>query len=341
MLLEARFSKQILFSSIGEEGQARLQAAHVVIIGCGALGSTIAETLVRAGVGTLTIADRDYVELSNLQRQQLFTEQDAIESVPKVIAAQRRLQQIRSDVKIDTVFNHVDGPLLESLAEEAHLLMDATDNFETRLLLNDIAWKKGIPWIYGACVGSTSTVFPFVPGKTSCFRCLLPVLPSVNETCDTAGIIAPAAQITAAYQCTEALKWLTGNEDAMRNKLLHLDVWHMQSIEIGLGRIQQRHCATCGDTPTYPSIQANEDASYAVLCGRDVVQIIPSRHRPISIDEGEQVAKRLGLTIRKTPYFIEFNAEGYRFVLFANGRLFIHGLKEVREGRKLYHQLFG
>lgn len=340
-LLDARFAKQIMFSPIGEEGQLRLQSSHVVVIGCGALGSTIAETLVRAGVGTLTIADRDYVEQSNLQRQQLFTEQDAIDGVPKVIAAQRRLQSIRSDIQIHPVLDHVDGPLLESLAQDADVLMDATDNFETRLLLNDIAWKKGIPWIYGACVGSTSTVFPFIPGETPCFRCFLPVLPAVNETCDTSGIIAPAAQMTAAYQCTEALKWLTGNRSAMRQQLLHLDIWHGQSIELGLGRLRRKNCASCGETPTYPTLQANEEASYAVLCGREAVQVIPSRHRSISVVDGELVAQRLGSPIRKTPYFVEFYAEGYRCVLFANGRLFIHGLKELQAGRKLYHQLFG
>jgi molybdopterin/thiamine biosynthesis adenylyltransferase len=162
----------------------KLGSAHVVIIGCGVLGSFVSETLVRAGVGKLTIGDRDYVEPSNLQRQQLFTEQDAWDGVPKVVAAEARLKLIREDVDIVTVLGHVDGPIMEQITESADLMMDATDNFETRLLINDIAWKKDIPWIYGACVSSSGTVFPFLPGESACFRCLVPVMPSVNETCD-------------------------------------------------------------------------------------------------------------------------------------------------------------
>ena len=181
---------------------------------------------------------------------------------------------IREDVEIVTVLDHVDGPLMEEITEDADLIMDATDNFETRLLMNDIAWKMDIPWIYGACVGSSGTVFPFIPGKSACFRCLLPVLPSVNETCDTAGIIAPAVQITAAHQSAEALKWLTGNEEAMRTKVFHFDVWNNTHVEAGISRMRNEVCETCGKTPTYPDLHVRRNG-YAVLCGRDTVQIIP------------------------------------------------------------------
>ena len=336
-----RYSRQTLFKPIGEDGQELLKKAHVVIIGCGALGSPISETLVRAGVGKLTIADRDYVEMSNLQRQQLFTEQDALNGVPKVVAAERRLKEIRQDCEIRMVLDHVDGPMMEELVEDADLIMDATDNFETRLLMNDVAWKKGIPWIHGACVGSSGTVFPFIPGRSACFRCLLPVLPSVNETCDTAGIIAPAVQIVAARQTAEALKWLTGNKEAMMTKLMHFDVWNNSQVEAGISRIQNAHCETCGETPTYPSLYQPEGTHYAVLCGRETVQIIPDSGRALSINDGVQVAERLGTNYRTTPFFVEFHAEGYRCVLFQNGRLLIHGLKDMKEGRKLYHQFFG
>ncbi|MGG0668878.1 ThiF family adenylyltransferase [Sporosarcina koreensis] len=336
-----RYSRQTLFKPIGEDGQERLKQAHVLVIGCGALGSPISEILVRAGVGKLTIADRDYVEMSNLQRQQLFTEQDALDGVPKVVAAERRLKEIRQDCEIRTVLDHVDGPLLEQLTEDADLIMDATDNFETRLLMNDVAWKKGLPWIHGACVGSSGTVFPFVPGRSACFRCLLPVLPSVNETCDTAGIIAPAVQIVAARQSAEALKWLTGNENAMMTKLLHFDVWNNTQVEAGISRIQKASCETCGESPTYPSLHQPEGTHYAVLCGRETVQIVPDSGRSLTVRDGVQVAERLGTEYRTTPFFVEFHAEGYRCVLFQNGRLLIHGLKDLRQGRKLYHQFFG
>ncbi len=339
--MEHRYSRQVLFQPIGEAGQQSLVNAHAFILGCGALGSALAETLVRAGIQKLTIADRDYVEPSNLQRQQLFTEQDAVQGVPKVIAAQSRLLAIRSDVEIVPLLEHVDGPLLERYAQDVDILLDATDNFEARLLLNDFAWKQGIPWIYGACVGSSSSVFPFIPGKTPCFRCMLPVLPSVNETCDTAGIIAPAVQLTAAHQSTEALKWLTGNRGAMRTKLLHADIWHNTQVEAGITRLKKELCETCGSTPTYPSLHAESGTHYAVLCGRETVQIIPAAERELTGDDVYRVAKRLGTVMKHTPYFVEFQTEGYRCVGFSNGRLLVHGLKDIREGRKIYLGLFG
>lgn len=339
--MERRYSRQTLFTPIGDSGQRKLETAHVFVLGCGALGSAVAETLVRAGIRKLTIADRDYVEPSNLQRQQLFTEQDAVQGVPKVVAAEARLHAIRSDVTIVPLLDHVDGPLLERYAQDADLLLDATDNFEARLLLNDFAWKQGIPWIYGACVGSSSSVFPFVPGKTPCFRCLLPVLPSVNETCDTAGIIAPAVQITAANQSAEALKWLTGNEEAMRTKLLHTDIWHNTQVEAGITRLKKETCETCGTSPSYPSLYTESGTNYAVLCGRDTVQIIPAAERQLTGEDVYRVADRLGTVIKHNPYFVEFHAEGYRCVGFSNGRLLIHELKSIPEGRKIYHRLFG
>jgi molybdopterin/thiamine biosynthesis adenylyltransferase len=336
-----RYSRQTLFKPIGASGQDKLRAAHAVIIGCGALGSSLSETLVRAGIGKLTIADRDYVEFSNLQRQQLFTEQDAMDGVPKVVAAEKRLKAIRKDVEISTVLDHIDGPLLEEITSGACLILDATDNFETRLIMNDVSWKMGIPWIYGACVGSSGTVFPFIPGKSACFRCLLPVLPSVNETCDTVGVIAPAVQIAAAHQSAEALKWLTGNEEAMRSKVFHFDVWNNTQVEAGISRIRNEDCKTCGPTASYPALTEKEGTGYAVLCGRDTVQIIPEAGRTLTIADGETVANRLGLRYKITPFFIEFNTEEHRYILFSNGRLLIHGLRDMKEGRKLYHQFFG
>ncbi|EGQ26533.1 thiamine biosynthesis protein ThiF [Sporosarcina newyorkensis 2681] len=339
--MENRYSRQTLFQPIGQSGQRQLTDAHAVIIGCGALGSAISETLVRAGIGKVTLADRDYVEASNLQRQQLFNEADAKGSVPKVVAAERRLRSIREDVEIRTVLDHVDGPILEEISQDADLLLDATDNFETRLLINDAAWKLNIPWIYGAVVGSSGSAFPFIPGETPCFRCLLPVLPAVNETCDTVGVIAPAVQISAAHQSAEALKWLTGNTSAMRTKLLHFDVWNNTSVEAGISRMKNPDCETCGSHPTYPALHVQSGTQYAVLCGRDTVQIIPDADRELTVADGVRVARQLGMKYRETPFFVEFHAENYRCILFDNGRLLIHGLKDMRTGRKLYHSLFG
>lgn len=339
--MENRYSRQTLFNPIGDLGQELIQQSSVLLIGCGALGTSISETLVRAGVGKLIIADRDYVEPSNLQRQQLFTEEDAINGTPKVVAAERQLKKIRSDVDIKVVLDHIDGALIESLADGIDVIVDATDNFETRLLINDISWKMGIPWIYGACVGSLSTVFPFIPEEAPCFRCLLPVLPAVNETCDTTGIIAPAVQITAAHQSAEVLKWLSGNKEAMRKKMLTYDSWNNTNVEASITRMKNETCETCGPNPTFPALQFKNEMNYAVLCGRDTVQIIPEKGRMLTLIEIEEVARRLGDTYKKTPYFIEMKVDGHRMIMFANGRLLIHGLKDIQKGRKIYHQLFG
>lgn len=339
--MESRYVRQTLFKPIGQVGQQKIQEGTALIIGCGALGTSISETLVRAGIGKVILADRDYVEPSNLQRQQLFTEQDALDGTPKVIAAKRQLLAIRSDTQIDIVLDHIDGPLIEELVHNVDIILDATDNFETRLLINDIAWKKGIPWIYGACVGSSSMVYPFIPEETACFRCLLPVLPAVNETCDTAGIIASAVQITAAHQSAEALKWLSGNQQAMRRKMLTYDSWANTFVEAGLSRLKRDTCETCGTTRTYPALEVSNETNFAVLCGRDTVQVIPEKGRLITLVEAEEMAQKLQYPYKKTPYFIEIRLEQYRCVIFKNGRLLIHGLKDINQGRKIYQHFFG
>lgn len=338
--MSERYSRQTLFKPIGHAGQQQFSEAAVTIVGCGALGSAIAETLVRAGIGEIHLVDRDYVEWSNLQRQQLFTEEDAAQMMPKVAAAEKRLKAIRGDVRLYTYLDNFDAPLAEKLAAVSSIIMDATDNFETRLLISDAAAKYQIPWIYGACVGSSGVVFPFIPGASACFRCLLPVLPSVNETCDTVGIIAPAVQITAALQCTEALKWLSGNREAMRKKVHHFNLWDNSQLDVGISRIRNAICETCGEEPVYPSLQSAGHGA-AVLCGRDAVQISPDPNRPITLDDAEQIGRRLEAKMRRTPYFVELTALGHRMVFFGNGRLLIHGTKNAKEGQRLYHQLFG
>ncbi|MDN7242303.1 ThiF family adenylyltransferase [Planococcus sp. N028] len=339
--MDERYSRQTLFKPIGHNGQEGLEEATVTIVGCGALGSAIAETLARAGVGEIHLVDRDYVEVTNLQRQQLFTEEDADNMLPKVAAAEKRLKAIRSDLRLFTYLDNLDAVLMEKLIATSALVMDATDNFETRLLINDASVKHGVPWIYGACVGSSGVVFPFIPGETGCFRCLLPVLPAVNETCDTVGIISPAVQVTAALQCTEALKWLTGNREAMRKKVHHFNLWDNTQLDIGISRIKNPACETCGETPSFPSLQPAAQRTYAVLCGRDAVQVLPDPKRPITLEDAEKAGRQLDAEMKRTPYFVELHAFGHRMVLFGNGRLLIHGIRNVSEGRKLYHQLFG
>ncbi|HSJ37434.1 MAG TPA: ThiF family adenylyltransferase [Planococcus sp. (in: firmicutes)] len=339
--MDERYSRQTLFKPIGHRGQARIQDAVVTIVGCGALGSAIAESMARAGVGEIHLVDRDYVEFSNLQRQQLFTEDDAKAMTPKVVAAAIRLKAIRSDLQLHTYLENLGVELMETLIKKSTLIMDATDNFETRLLINDASVKYGVPWIYGACVGSSGVVFPFVPGAGSCFRCLIPVLPAVNETCDTVGIISPAVQVTAALQCAEAMKWLSGNQAAMRKKVHHFNLWDSSQYDIGISRIQNPHCETCGENPVFPALQRGSEGLYAVLCGREAVQILPDPNRHITLDDAESAALRMGAEVKRTPYFVQLRALGHRMVFFENGRMIIHGIRNTTEGRKIYHQLFG
>ncbi|GGO02050.1 ThiF family adenylyltransferase [Saccharibacillus kuerlensis] len=336
-----RYSRQELFAPIGKNGQGGIERASAVIIGCGALGSAIAETLTRAGIGELHLVDRDYVEWSNLQRQQLFTENDARQMTPKVEAAKQRLLEIRSDLKLHTYFDDLDIVLIRRLAAGCSLIMDATDNFETRLLIGDAALEAGIPWIYGACVGSSGTVFPFVPGHSACFRCLLPTLPSANDTCDNAGIIAPAVQVTAAIQCAEAMKWLSGSTESLRTKVHHFDLWTGTQMDIGISRIRRDDCPSCGSNPVFPALVRSARPAYAALCGRDTVQVLPDPARRLTLDDAERIGLRLGQDIRRTPHFVQFHALGARFILFSNGRLLIHGTASVEEGRKLHRKVFG
>ncbi|WP_046175870.1 ThiF family adenylyltransferase [Domibacillus indicus] len=339
--MENRFEKQQNFYPIGIEGQRKLANSTAAIIGCGALGSAAADTLARAGIGKLLLVDRDYVELSNLHRQPLYTEEDAREMVPKVEAAKKRLKSVNSRLEIETWMDHADAALIEQLAQKSDLLLDGTDNFETRLVINDASMKHQTPWIYGACVGSTSMVMPFLPEEGPCFRCLLPVIPSSAETCDTAGVIAPAVHLTAAFQCAEAMKWLTGNEKAVRTEMLRVDSWTNEQHSFGIRKMKRPDCPACGAKRTYPALNQSEETKAALLCGRDTIQLTPGSGRKLTLDDGEKIARKLELPQKRTPYFLQILTEESRIVLFKNGRLFFHGLQDVKQAMKLYNQLFG
>ncbi len=339
--MDHRFIKQEKFQPIGVEGQRRLRESTVAIIGCGALGSSAADTLARAGVGTLLLVDRDYVEVSNLHRQPLYTEKDAIEMIPKVEAAKKRLQQVNSHVCIETIIDHADGEMIESLVRRCDIVVDGTDNFETRLIINDACIKHHVPWVYGACIGGTSVIKSFHSDESACFRCLLPTLPATNETCDSFGVIAPAVHITSAYQCAEVLKWLSGNRDAMIKELVRVDVWANEQHQFGIEKMKRPDCPACGENRTYPALQRSTQLKSAVLCGRDTVQLIPAAGRTPTLDDVEKVAVRHGLSAKRTPYFVQMEYNGYRLIMFANGRLLFHGLHDVNKANTMYHQLFG
>ncbi|MDI3234261.1 ThiF family adenylyltransferase [Exiguobacterium antarcticum] len=332
-----RYSRQIRFRPIGQGGQDQLAERRVVIIGLGALGTAGAEQLVRAGVGHVTLVDRDYVEWSNLQRQQLYTEQDAEERLPKVIAAQRRLRQVNATVTIQPVVMDVTAETIEALIAGMDLIIDGTDNFSIRLLINDAAARQGIPWIYGACVASYGMTYTVLPKETPCLHCLLNHLPKQQDTCDTRGIISPAVQLVASHQVTEALKLLTGAKPVLRQTLLSFDLWTNQQSQIDVTSLKQTTCPSCGDAAVYPYLNGTP-LQFVTLCGRDTVQVRGEGKRDLVRLENEMVAR--GIKSQRNPYLLMFETEQNRIVAFADGRILIHGEPDVEQAKQVYETYF-
>ncbi|MFJ8355276.1 molybdopterin-synthase adenylyltransferase MoeB [Bacillus paramycoides] len=335
-----RYSRQQLFTPIGREGQEKIRNKHMLIVGAGALGSASAEAFVRAGIGKLTIIDRDYVEWSNLQRQQLYAERDAIEQLPKAIAAQNRLKQINSEVQIQALVMDARVDNMEVLLDDVDVIIDATDNFDIRFVINDLSQKYNIPWIYGSCVGSYGMSYTVIPKKTPCLHCVLKSVPVTGATCDTVGIISPAVQMVAAYQVAEAFKILVEDFEAVRKTFLMFDIWSNQQHSIKLGKIKTEDCPSCGKNRTYPYLSYENQTKVAVLCGRNTVQIRPVHHSHYNFDELEKVLKNHG-KVDRNPYLLSCQLEDYRIVIFQDGRVFIHGTNEIQKAKQLYYRLLG
>ncbi|MFB9761028.1 thiazole biosynthesis adenylyltransferase ThiF [Ectobacillus funiculus] len=339
--MNSRYSRQILFSPIGVQGQEKLQQKHVLIIGAGALGSGSAEMLTRAGVGRITIIDRDYVDWSNLQRQQLYAEQDVEEHLPKAIAAQKRLHAINKEIEVIAHIQDVTALELEQLVHDVDLLIDATDNFETRFLINDVAQKYNIPWIYGACVGSYGLTYTILPGETPCLSCLLESIPLGIATCDTAGIISPAVSMVVSHQVTEALKILTNNKDSLQKRLISFDVWQNEYSTMNVQPLKKPRCPSCGEGAVYPYLQQENQTKTTVLCGRDTVQIRMPFSGEIRTEEYAKLLENKVEQLFVNPYLLSFTADDKRLVLFRDGRVLVHGTKHVAEAKSLYHRYFG
>ena len=336
-----RYSRQILFTPIGEQGQRSIREKHVLVIGAGALGTGNAEALVRAGIGKLTIVDRDYVEWSNLQRQQLYSEEDAKEKLPKAMSAKTRLEAINSEVVIEAHVLDVTPDVMEQLMDQVDLIIDATDNFDIRFIINDIAHKYNIPWIYGACVGSYGLSYTIIPTETPCLQCLLKAVPLGGATCDTVGIISPAVQMVVAHQVSEAMKILSGDIGALRNKLVSFDLWKNQYVSLNVSKMKSKDCLTCGEKPTYPYLEYENQTKTAVLCGRDSVQIRPAKMAQRNLEEIENTLISQGVKVERNPFLLSCELEGHRIVLFQDGRALIHGTKEIAKAKTLYHRYFG
>ncbi|WP_035724021.1 ThiF family adenylyltransferase [Gracilibacillus boraciitolerans] len=331
----------MLFEPIGEAGQRSIQESHVLIIGVGALGSSSSEMLVRAGVGKITLMDRDYVEESNLQRQQLFSEEDVKNQTPKVIAAKNRLQAINSHTIIEAKVIDVGVEELDSIAEEVDVIIDATDNFDTRLIINDICQKYRKPWVYGACVASYGVTFTVLPDETPCLQCLMDHIPNDGATCDTVGIISPAVQMVVAHQVTEVIKLLTDNQDALSGKLIAFDLWKNQQMELKVATLKDENCPSCSQAK-YPNLEYQAQVKTAVLCGRNTVQIRAGTQKNFHFIQFKEHLKDLNLTnFFSNPYLVSFEIDPFRIVVFKDGRTLIHGTKNPQEAKKLYYRFVG
>ncbi len=329
----------MLFAAIGPEGQERLLASRAAVVGCGAIGAAAANLLVRAGVGYLRIIDRDFVEPSNLQRQTLFDESDAHKALPKAIAAERKLRSINSSVAVEGVVADLSPLNVQELLAGVDLLLDGTDNFETRFLLNDFAVQSGLPWIYAAAVASYGLTMTIRPGVTPCLACLLETsstTPGLEETCDTVGVLGPIVNLIASLEVAEALKLLSGHPEALHGRLISCDVWsgHMQSVRVA----RNPECRACVNQDfTYLHGEAQP---HITMCGRDSVQI-HERSRTMDLHAlGLRLTPIVG-EVRQNDFLLRFRVAPYEMTVFADGRAILKGTKDPAVARSLYARYIG
>ncbi|ADC50842.1 thiamine/molybdopterin biosynthesis ThiF/MoeB-like protein [Alkalihalophilus pseudofirmus OF4] len=331
-----RYSRQMLFQPIGESGQKKLSDQKVLVIGVGALGTVLSNHLVRAGVGMVRIVDRDYVEQSNLQRQMLFDEEDVAKHLPKAIAAKEKLKRINSDVEVDAIVCDASIENIDSLMDGVDLVLDGTDNFKTRFLLNDACFKKGIPFAYGGAVSARGMSALFIPGETPCLRCFIDHGETQGQTCDTIGVISPIVDIVASYQVVEAMKYLVGDKKALRNTLRTFDLWGNHQYDMKMTKAKEG-CPTC-QKKEYPALHASGDL-ITTLCGRETVQI--QREHKIDLNEWSERLERVA-EVKKTPFLLRVQlTEGEKFVLFPDGRVLIQGTEDIARAKSLYSKYIG
>ena len=342
MTREDRYSRQILFEGIGEEGQSRIAQSKVVIIGCGALGGVQAETLARAGVGELVLVDRDFVEESNLQRQIMFEESDALNRLPKSVASASRISRVNSNIQVEPIVTDVNFENVEEIIAGASLVMDGTDNFEARFLINDACVRSGTPWVYGAAVGSYGLTMTIVPGNSPCLRCVLEALPEpgTGPTCDTAGVIMPIVTAIASIQVTEALKLLAGRTDQLHRSLINIDLWNFQFNRLDLSKFDRRdECPTCG-LGEFEFLRGAGRQVATTLCGRNAVQIARSGRAMVDF---ASLAERLGPAgeVAFNDFLLRFRVDGYDITVFRDARSIIRGTSDPAIARGLYARYIG
>lgn len=334
-----RYIRQIIFPQLGAAGQEKLLAARVVIIGCGANGTVMANTLARAGVGTLVIVDRDFVELNNLQRQVLFDEQDVARGLPKAIAAAEKLRQINSSIRVEGIVTDVTPDNIEDLIKGASLVLDGTDNFEARFLINDACVKHNIAWIYEGAVASYGMTMTIVPQETACLRCLFnqPPTPGTLATCDTAGVIAPIIGVMSSIASAEAIKFLAGT--GKRNTgLIHVDVWENNFESFNVAR--RTDCPACVQGNFEYLDGEHGEVAAASLCGRDAVQINPGRGHILNLASLAERLRQSG-TVSLNEYLVKFNADQYELTIFPDARAIIKGTDDPTVARNVYAKYIG
>jgi adenylyltransferase/sulfurtransferase len=338
--IPARYSRQILFEGIGREGQERIIAARVALVGCGALGTVQASLLARAGVGTLRIIDRDFVEESNLQRQILFDEEDVRAMLPKAVAAERKLSAVNSLVRVEGLVEDLNASTIERLLGGFDLVLDATDNFDARFLLNDYAVKTGTPWIYGACVGSYGLTFPVLPGEGACLRCVFESAPppGLSPTCDTAGVLGSIVGVVASLQVAEALKIVSGNRDRVSRRMTVLDVWDGRLDTIDLPA-RDPGCPCCGRRE-FAYLEGALGSDTASLCGRNAVQIRRRDGRGLDLEE---VGRRLASVgaLETNRFLLRARIDAYDLTVFADGRAIIGGTTDPAVAKSIYARYIG
>ncbi len=334
----ARYSRQLLFAPIGLQGQRRLVAARVGLVGCGALGSVIAGHLVRAGVGFLRLADRDYLELNNLQRQMLYTEADVERRLPKAVAAAEHLRAINSEVVVEPLVADLNPFSVVDFAEDLDLVVDGTDNFAARFLINDLAVARGIPWVYGGVIGASGMTMTVVPGDGPCLRCVFPEMPPPGSapTCDTAGVLNTAVAVVGSLEANEVYK-LVADPEARNRDLLTVDLWDLRFEAVHIARDPE--CPACGQR-RFPFLEAEEEFAATSLCGRNAVQVVPPPGARVDLSAlGERLAA-VG-QVRRNPFLLEVIVEGATLTIFPDGRAIIKGTDDLSVARVLYARYVG
>lgn len=339
-----RYSKQILFADLDEQRQQTLLDSRVLLCGCGALGTVLAETLVRAGVGFIRLVDRDFVETSNLQRQVLFDEADVAGNLPKAITAAEKLKRINSDVTIEPHVADIDYTNISQFADGMDLILDGTDNFEIRFLINDVSLETGIPWIYAGVIGSHGQTMTIFPNQTACLRCLIDRVPEpgTTETCDTAGVLGPAVNVVASLEAIDAIKILSGQADKVASTLTILDVWDGTFRNMSVKDLRERSdCPACKQGERI-WLSGTEGSQTSILCGRNAVQVSPQQKVNLKFEELAQKLKESG-KVEQNPYLLRLvlSNPDYEVTLFRDGRAIIKGTEDIGIARGIYSRYIG